>query len=195
MKGKRFVGMLMAGLLLAAPASAQSEKARKVGKDIQSAVSDFWKKAKKGVNNTVEAISDELSTDTVGAKYIDGYRYMRVYDTNLYKESDARELQELCRKEFAAKYPQAKILSCVIPQQKWENIPVRRNGDIVSYKYRLYCYVLAKDGDDGYINARYRFEKTKRIGNSVQKNTDRWPELTRVNALTNAIYEKLIIDD
>ena len=82
MKVRRFVLAMMAGLLLAAPAQGQSEKARKVGKDIQSAVSDFWKKAKKGVNNTVEAISDELSTDTVGVKYIDGNRYMRVYDTN-----------------------------------------------------------------------------------------------------------------
>lgn len=192
MKVKRFVLVLMAGLLLAGPANAQSEKARKMGKDIQNAVTDFWKKAKKGVNNTVEAISDELSSDTVGVKYIDGNRYMRVYDTNLYKESDAKELQDLCRKQFAASYPQAKILSCVIPQQKWENIPVRRNGDIVSYKYRLYCYVLAKDGDDGYINVRYRFEKTKQIGHAVRKNTERWPEEVRVNALTNDVYERLV---
>lgn len=192
MKVKRFVLVLMAGLLLAGPANAQSEKARKMGKDIQNAVTDFWKKAKKGVNNTVEAISDELSSDTVGVKYIDGNRYMRVYDTNLYKESDAKELQDLCRKQFAASYPQAKILSCVIPQQKWENIPVRRNGDIVSYKYRLYCYVLAKDGDDGYINVRYRFEKTKQIGHAVQKNSERWPEEVRVNALTNDVYERLV---
>ncbi len=192
MKVKRFVLVLMAGLLLAGPANAQSEKARKMGKDIQNAVTDFWKKAKKGVNNTVEAISDELSSDTVGVKYIDGNRYMRVYDTNLYKESDAKELQDLCRKQFAASYPQAKIISCVIPQQKWENIPVRRNGDIVSYKYRLYCYVLAKDGDDGYINVRYRFEKTKQIGHAVQKNTERWPEEVCVNALTNDVYERLV---
>lgn len=192
MKVKRLVLVLMAGMMLAAPANAQSDKARKVGKDIQNAVSDFWKKAKKGVNNTVEAISDELSSDTVGVKYIDGNRYMRIYDTNLYRESDAAELLGLCRKEFSKSYPQAKIISCVIPQQKWENLPVRKNGDIVSYKFRLYCYVLAKDGNECYINARYRFEKSKDIGKSIVKNEERWPEQVRVNALTNDVYEQLI---
>ena len=47
MKVKRFVLVLMAGLLLAGPANAQSEKARKMGKDIQNAVTDFWKRRKK----------------------------------------------------------------------------------------------------------------------------------------------------
>ena len=182
----------MAAVMLSVPADAQSEKAQKVGKDIQTAVSGFWKKTKKGVNATVEAIGDEFSPDTVGSRYIKGTRYMRVYDTNLYTEADGEGLRDLCRTQFEKKYPQAKILSCVIPQQKWESVPVRRNGDIVAYKLRLECYVLAKDGDEGYINARYRFEKRKEIGKTVEQNAEKWPELVRVNALTSDVYQELV---
>lgn len=188
---KRIVFAIMAAIMLTAPAQAQSEKARQVGKDIQGAVTDFFKKAKKGVNQTVEAINEEFSNDTVGVRYIDGNRYMCIYDTNLYNQSDAAELMERCRADFGAHYPVAHIISCVIPQQQWEEIPVRRNGDIVSYRFRLNCYVVARDGNQGYINARYRFEKTKKIGQSIVNNDDRWPERVRVNALTPSIYEKL----
>ena len=191
MKIKKMFLVLVGTMLLTAPANAQSDKARKVGKDIQSAVSDFWKKTKKGVNQTVEAINDEFSNDTTGVKQIDGHRYMRVYDTNNYKDSDANELLGLCRDDFTAKYPEAKIISCVIPQQSWEEIPVKNNGDIVSYKFRLNCYILARDGNEGYINVRYRFEKTKKIGQKTVKNEDRWPERVRVNALTPAVYSEL----
>ena len=188
---KRIVFAIMAAIMLTAPAQAQSEKARQVGKDIQGAVTDFFKKAKKGVNQTVEAINEEFSNDTVGVRYIDGNRYMCIYDTNLYHQSDAAELMELCRADFGAHYPDATIISCVIPQQQWEETPVRRNGDIVSYRFRLNCYVVARDGSQGYINARYRFEKTKKIGQAIVNNDDRWPERVRVNALTPSIYEKL----
>ena len=59
------------------------------------------------------------------------------------------------------------------------------------YVKMLYCYIVAKDGEDGYINARFSFRMTKKVGKSWQNDDANWPLWERTDVLVPSVYEKL----
>ena len=68
---------------------------------------------------------------------------------------------------------------------------MKEHGSIVGYLQSMYCYVLAKDGNDGYINAEFTFQRYKRVGEAYEHVEGKWPGMTRVDILTPEIYDKI----
>jgi len=65
-------------------------------------------------------------------------------------------------------------------------------GDkVVGYQQYLTCYILAQDGTDGYINAEYRFDRQRLVGEAFEKMNGRYPKQTRIDVLPEDIYEKI----
>ena len=62
---------------------------------------------------------------------------------------------------------------------------------MTGYVQTLYCYVLAKDGDDGYVNARFVFQRQKEVGQQYEHVDGRWPLWERTDVIPMATYEQL----
>ena len=86
---------------------------------LKEQVAKFWDQTKKVAGDVASQIEAEFSTDNSGLRRIEGKYYMNIYDINLYKGGDAAGMLDLCRSQFAAKYPNVPITSCVIPQTDW----------------------------------------------------------------------------
>lgn len=131
-------------------------------------------------------------------RLIDGTYYMPLHTTNGYQDKEAVVMRDTCRQLFAARYPKAKILHVVIPQKNWlitavENDNKTNKGEpnIVAYNREMFVYVLAKDGNDGYIHARMRFVWTKKVGEEYRKREGLYPLWERTDVLTPQVYEEL----
>ncbi len=193
-KTKGIVSMKKAILLLLAvmtlmPAMAQEESTtKKAKKTISEKTSKFWKDAKESVNSTADIIKDELgikgsSRDSVRSMY------MPIYTRNKYNEGDMYKLIQACRDDFSAKYPNCEIVSSVIPQKEWKTYTLTEGDNTVGYCQQLYCYVLAKDGDDGYINAEYLYEREKSVGGDYANREGFWPSQPQVDVIPAQDYE------
>ena len=145
------------------------------------------------MNKTTLSIKEEFNVDNAGAELIqiDGHKYMPLRTNDLWKSNDANDFKEACRKEFMEKYPEIDIVSVVIPQADWTDTAIRSNGKISKYLKVLYCYILAKDGDDGYINARFSFRQVKPIGGQRKQDEDYWPLWERTDVIVPAVYKQL----
>ena len=117
---------------------------------------------------------------------------MPIYSVNLYKEDEGQELKQACEKAFKARYPQAVIVANAIPQEGWLTDAVKQNKVVVGYSETLYCYILAKDGTDGYINAKFVFQRYKKVGDSYAPVSGKWGSWERTDAIPNAVYKQLI---
>ena len=53
------------------------------------------------------------------------------------------------------------------------------------------CYVLAKDGDDGYINARFSFTRVKQPGSSYKHAAGGWPKWERTDVIPMEDYVQM----
>ena len=62
---------------------------------------------------------------------------------------------------------------------------------VVSYKQTLYCYVLAKDGAEGYINQRYVFVRSRKPGEEFVNDTQCWAKLQGTDVMTGKVFDKL----
>ena len=190
---KRIIILTML-LSLCLVTNAQMTKKDTGNGSLQERASNLWKKTKKSLDKAAENIENEFSSKNSGLRRIEGKYYMNIYDTNLYKGEDAEEMIALCRKEFEARYPNVKIRSCVIPQTDWQTETVETGGEVTGYAKTLFCYILAKDGDEGYINAKFVFEKQKKVGETYQNTKVKWPLWVRTDVLTNHVMERLVTE-
>lgn len=181
---KKIVFMVMAAMFLAAPVQAQENS-----ESFEEAVTGLWTKAKKAVKKSSRRVQEEWNGD--GLVDIEGHSYMHLYTTDLYKGPNKADFKEACLNEFKAKYPTVKVLSTTIPQEEWTESTTRSLGKVSKYVKMLYCYIVAKDGEDGYINARFSFRMTKKVGKSWQNDDANWPLWERTDVLVPSVYEKL----
>lgn len=187
---KKSILLLLAAMAMClSPVQAQTEsKTKKAKKTISEKAGKVWKDAKESVNSTADIIKDELgikgsSRDSVRAKY------MPIYTRNKYEGGDMYKMVQTCREDFATRYPNCEIVSSVIPQKEWNTYPVIDGGNTVGYRQQLFCYVLAKDGDDGYVNAEYVYERTKSVGGDYTNTENAWPSHPRIDIIPAQDYE------
>ena len=119
---------------------------------------------------------------------------MPVYTTDhfakLHPKEDA-ELVRLSREAFMQKYPQAEIIHAVVPQKDWLNTVLRDGSKVTGYRRRAYCYVVAKDGTEGYLNACFLFMADREAGNDYVKSKS-WPRRACTDAIPSQVYPQLI---
>ena len=162
----------------------------------------IWKKAKKQVSETGKELGEKIGVDDLkkqrteddGLIEVEGMRYMPVYHYDLFVNKNTtadQEMVKLARAAFAKKYPRAQILYSVVPQEDWTSTIVRNGEAVTGYRRRAYAYVVAKDGNDGYLNARFLFREDKQPGQDYVKSSA-WPLLERTDAIPNQVYPKLI---
>ena len=157
------------------------------------------KKAVREMERTANNIGDAIGFDdrvdagkgTADSVKIDGTWYMPLYTVNLYTGGDLDVYRSACRAAFADAYPGVEIVNVVVPQQEWLSDTYKKNNKVTGYVQTLYCYVLGKDGTDGYVNARFMFQRQKEVGKSYQHVADRWPLWERTDVIPRASYEKL----
>lgn len=190
---KKSTIMMLLALLTACGASAQmTEKPTGKGK-LKERVSNFWTQSKKTMDGVVTKVQDTFEAENAGLHRVNGKYYMHLYDTNIYKGADGEELCALCRNEFEEKYPAMTIKSVAIPQTEWVTTTVEADGQVKGYAQTLYCYIIAKDGNEGYVNAKFVFERQKKVGEPTMGNRVKWPLWTRTDVLTNDVYERLLM--
>lgn len=189
---RRLLVILSAILLAGVPALGQNQQKREtLGKKI----SKTWRKGKKEVSDATYKLGKELgisSGNKRGEVKVNGTYYMYLYTTNVYRGSDKRKLTSAATSLFKAKYPKAKILSCVIPQTEWTVTEVEQNGGIAGYLQTIYCFVLAQDGTDGYINAKFTYEQYRPVGGTMGHVQGKWPEWTRTDVIPADDYWELV---
>ena len=123
---------------------------------------------------------------------ISGYNYMPLYSVNIYSGSDANNFRNECRRQFVSRYKSAVVQSVAIPQIDWVSEPVKKDGKITGYIQTIFCYVIARDGSDGYINAKFVFQRYKNVGETFQDLKDKWPKWEKTDVMTSKIYNKLL---
>lgn len=188
---RKMMILMLALTMCGISANAQMTKKDTGNGPFKERVSKLWDKTKKTATDVATAIGDEISNSTSGLRRIEGKYYMNVYDVNLYKGDDCATLLDLCRKQFAAKYPTVPIASCVIPQTDWETETVDNAGQVTGYVQTLFCYIIGKDGNEGFINAKFVFERKKDVGKQLVNNNMKWPLWTRTDVMTNHVYDRL----
>ena len=188
---RKMMILMLALTMCGISANAQMTKKDTGNGPFKERVSKLWDKTKKTATDVATAIGDEISNSTSGLRRIEGKYYMNVYDVNLYKGDDCATLLDLCRKQFTAKYPTVPIASCVIPQTDWETETVENAGQVTGYVQTLFCYIIGKDGTEGFINAKFVFERKKDVGKQLVNNNMKWPLWTRTDVMTNHVYDRL----
>lgn len=188
---RKMMILMLALTMCGISANAQMTKKDTGNGPFKERVSKLWDKTKKTATDVATAIGDEISNSTSGLRRIEGKYYMNVYDVNLYKGDDCATLLDLCRKQFTAKYPTVPIASCVIPQTDWETETVENAGQVTGYVQTLFCYIIGKDGNEGFINAKLVFERKKDVGKQLVNNNMKWPLWTRTDVMTNHVYDRL----
>lgn len=190
---------IMAVALLATgmPAMAQTENTQQTetfGERFSRLAKKTVKEMEKAGHSLGDAIGfdDRVNPEEDGDSVkIGGTYYMPLYTVNLYKGTDARIYTDECRKRFAEKYPEAEIQKVVLPQKEWVSATLKRNSKVTAYTQTMYCYVLAKDGDDGYINARFSFTRTKTPGSTYKHASGGWPKWERTDVIPLADYQQM----
>ncbi len=181
--------LAMVALFVAVSSNAQMTDKPSGKGTFRQRVTNFWNNTKESVGDVVDKMSNDM--DPNGLRRIKGKYYMHIYDEDLYAGSDANELKSLCRREFEAKYPGVTIVSVAIPMTEWFNATLEDNGKAVGFAQDLTCYILGKDGEDGYVNAKFVFERQKRVGQDYEKVDVKWPLWVSTDVLTPEIYQRL----
>lgn len=184
---KRTYILLMAALLCGGAARAQSDNSSQ-DKSVARKMAKFWKQVKDEVTYTADGLFSKRGNYKV---LVDGSYYMPIYDTNLYKAKDGREMRDQCGTQLLRQYPSAEIVACAIPQTDWLTESVESGGKVEGYRQTLYCYVLARDGSEGYINQRYVFIRTRKVGQDYVKDSSQWAKLQDTSVMTNDVYNKV----
>ena len=181
---KKIVIIVLAAMLASNYACAQNNE-----ETVSEAVTGLWKKAKQGVKKSSRRVKEEWNGD--GLVEVDGHKYMRVFTKDLFKDKEAAAFKEACKELFKEKYPSTNIISVAIPQEEWTESTSRSLGKVSKYLKTVYCYVLAKDGEDGYINARFSFQRVRKVGKTWYDDPDNWPLWERTDVLVPSVYRQL----
>ena len=200
MKKMNSMVIAMALLTMALPMNAQTNK-NKQQESLVKKGTTIWNNAKKQVKQTGKDIGEKIGFDDMAAKEqdtdlieVDGMKYMPIYNFDLFVNShttEDAELVRLSREAFMKKYPNAEIMYAVVPQQDWLHTALRDGSKVTGYRRRAYCFVVAKDGSDGYLNARFLFSAERVAGGEYVKSNS-WPRWERTDVIPSHVYPKLI---
>lgn len=200
MKKKNLVLMTLALLIVSLPMNAQKNRNNQQQSFVKK-VTSIWNKAKKQVSDTGKDIGEKIGINEISSKQkdvdlveVDGKKYMPIYNFDLFVNSHTKEdaeLVRLSREAFMKKYPNAEIMYAVVPQQDWLHTALRDGSKVTGYRRRAYCFVVAKDGSDGYLNARFLFSAERVAGGEYVKSNS-WPRWERTDVIPSHVYPKLI---
>jgi hypothetical protein len=176
--------------------SAQTSTSNKT-ESLGSKISRILNRARKSANKAGKQVGYTLDADGHLNKENDlikvsGLYYMPLYTVNLYQGKEAAEFREIVRKKFMEKYPQTKLQTVVIPQTDWLHEPVEKGDVIIGYLQTMYCYAIAQDGEEGYINAKFTFQRYREVGGEYQPLQEKWPKWERTDVLSDKVYNKLL---
>lgn len=179
----------------AVTASAQTTKSTK--EDREKKLGAFLTESRRVLGDAGNAIGDffgfddriDNKDDLIKIKHV---YYMPLYSVNLYKGTDTAGFREECTALFARRFPLAKVLSNALPQTQWVREDMVKNDMVVGYTETMYCYIIAKDGEDGYINARFSYKRIKQPGTDYSILADNWPKWERTDFLSVPVYAKLL---
>lgn len=177
--------------MLAAPLQAQVYK--DVDKTPKERLNDFLGETEKGMRKAGKTISNFLGIESKSSAddiEIDGVKYMPLHTVNLFY-ADSTGMIARCKADFKRRYSAATVVAVAIPQETWTETVIKENKKITTYKRTAYCYVLAKDGTDGYINARYVFKELRKPGSPWVKPEESWPGFERADAIPNVHFKQL----
>lgn len=190
---KKTLLMLLAALCLPAmTASAQTQK-KQEKKSMKENVSEAWSRVKDDVSQTSSNVASSLGFGNghVDEKRIYGTYYMTIYDTNLYTGSDGQQLRLECERAFKQRYPKSVVMSVAIPQIGWLVEDIKEKKNVIGYRETLYCFIMARDGNDGYINAKFVFQRYRKAGDTYEPIDGKWPEWQRTDIIPNKAYSRL----
>lgn len=168
------------------PAAAGAQNVKEATSNFGDKVSNIWRSTTRKVSNVLGLPTSE---DVIR---VGGKDYMPLYAKNLYTKDDAQELRKLCQDLFTAKYPNAKIETVALPQTDWLSHAIEKKGSIIGYVEDMYCYIIARDEADGYINARFCFRQARDVGETFRQVPGEWPKWERTDVLTKKVYNKLL---
>ena len=191
------IGYIVLVLLLGSVTnvSAQSQDTNK--EPLDKKVSKFLKKTKKELEQAGHELGDAIGfNDRIDGKSdllkVNGSYYMPLYSKDLYKGEDALTFRKTSTQLFRKKYPKVNILSVAIPQKEWVLETVEKDGELVGYQRTLHCFIIARDGDEGYVNAKFTYRQYKNVGQEFQNVKGWWPKWERTDFMTNSVYEQLL---
>ena len=191
---KTVICALLAMFFSASPTWAQSNNGHQ-DESLADKVSTIVKKAKSSMQRAGKRVEKAIGINDKNRDgdevKIDGTYYMPIYSLNIYNGKDADKFKNTCEKAFTKKYPRTNVLSVTIPQEGWVSKAVKDGGKVIGYLQYMYCYVLAQDGDDGYINARFSFQRYKDVGKEYGSVNGRWPQWDHTDVLTRSVYDEL----
>ena len=184
-------------LLLGAATNVSAQSQDKKKEPFEKKVSKFWKKTKKELEQAGHELGDAIGfDDRLSGKSdllkVNGSFYMPLYSKDLYKGEDALTFRKTSTQLFRKKYPKVNILSVVIPQKEWVLETVEKDGELVGYQRTLHCFINARDGDEGYVNAKFTYQQYKNVGQEFQNVKGWWPKWERTDFMTNSVYEQLL---
>lgn len=191
------IGYIVLVLLLGSVTNVSAQSQDKKKEPFDKKVSKFWKKTKKELEQAGHELGDAIGfNDRIDGKSdllkVNGSYYMPLYSTDLYKGEDALTYRKTCTQLFRKKYPKVSIQSVAIPQKEWVLETVEKDGELVGYQRTLHCFIIARDGDEGYVNAKFTFRQYKNVGQEFQ-NVKGWcPKWERTDFMTNSVYEQLL---
>ena len=189
MKQRWIILLLMPWFLTSAAIAQKASTQKSIGQKMSKA----WKKTQKSFSDAGHAIGKAVGLENRDDQIrVKGEYYMPLYSVNLYKQDDAGKYRQCCTRLFHMKYPQAEIQTVALPQTDWLSETVEQGGTIAGYLQTMYCYIIARDGTDGYINARFVFQRYKEVGHEYMDIAEKWPLWERTDVLPLPIYQKLL---
>ncbi len=177
-------------LILAAGTIAAQDETPAYKRNYLNDKSETVESARNALGTTADRL--QLSGSGEDLVKVKGAYYMPLYTVNLYKGSDGEGFRSECRRLFAERYPKAQITSVVLPQTAWLTEEAVKNGKTVGYTQTMYCYVIASDGSENHINARFAYKRYKDEGGKYSMLTGYSPKLERTDMLTAEVYKKLL---
>ena len=191
------IGYIMVFLLLGAATNVSAQSQDKKKEPFEKKVSKFLKKTKKELEQAGHELGDAIGfDDRLSGKSdllkVNGSFYMPLYSKDLYKGEDALTFRKTSTQLFRKKYPKVNIQSVSIPQKEWVLETVEKDGELVGYQRTLHCFIIARDGEEGYVNAKFTYRQYKNVGQEFQNVKDWWPKWERTDFMTNSVYEQLL---
>ncbi len=153
---------------------------------------NFVEKTRDKLEQTTEDLFSTSNAKEDGTVKIGGAYYMHIYKVNLYKGSDGTGMKNTCTELFTKRFPSYKIISTALPQTSWMEESVVKGKTTVGTVRFMCCYILAYDGDSGYVNARFVYKDYKETGKNYVRLTEYSPKFDRVDYLSKDVYEKLL---
>ncbi len=193
MRDMKRVGLLFVCLLFASTFMVYAQEDVPAYKRNYVNKSDnFVERARTKMEDAVDNLTTSDNGKEEGTVKISGAYYMHLYRVNLFHGEGSEAMRAECSALFAAKYPTYKLISVALPQTDWMEEAVVKDKTTVGYVRFMCCYILAFDGDSGYINARFIYKDYKDAGKAYVRLSEYSPKWDRSDFLSQDVYEKLL---